>query len=502
MIGNDSNGVAALKVTKSDADDPATTPDSEPHKFLVNSNLQVHPRVVNVIEPDYLDYGGYVKENYPSGSTDTNYIRQYTRQAYSNGYDQRSVAYTRRNFPDWRYDCPLLVAKHQDDQGKYVNNIRRNYPRGEYGSYGLKGGRDTSGPAFGGVPLALVSGATPPSNYPPDYSFISYINKSPVANVEFYKTSIVVFDLPGDHSPLNEAAPRSGNATSIIISDTRFDIAKPGYSADTADLSEMAFSLGRPYGGVIAADDIACAANATTEYDLGEVVDASTVADVQFYPDSSEYYYPAAPDLSIVGGRYYISGSKLYIENEGVACRARFMIHAQSNEPATTGSNVPFNQFVDGQGKEVLQILRPGSGQPPNFSDIYFDSRRPHIQLLAEGSIFPASGNQSYDVNFTNTGFLPFVVMSVIRQNSFGADQAFAPEVSLLRYNNANTGATTYAKIHSSNDKVTFYTHIGNYFTAWWTNAGSSWSPNYQLQTQGETQPVKSIKYYIFGIPT
>lgn len=489
MVGNDSNGVAALKITKSDADNPATTPDSQRHKFLFSSNQQLFPAITDIITGEFRTTGGAWQYE-PSGASHAASLKAFLSADFGGGYFYHLSQFAKGNYPHWRYSCPLAIWKYKDTSGRIINNIVRDYPRGVNNVGGRKFAGNVGDGSSGLATSTYVQGQQN------DYSFTLWKGAEPNQNVDYYEESIVVFDLPGDHSAPIEAIPKSGNVKAIVIDDDTFEIAKPGYDVDSAGVAELAFSANRIFGGTIAAGDILVPANTTVYHDLGISVDASVVADVQFYENTSEYYYPASPAANIFGGRYYVSGSNLVIENLGVQCRARFMVHAKDGLPSTTGSNVPFNQFTDANGKEVVQLLRPGSAQPPNFADIYFDSRWPSIQVLAHGSIFPGNGNQQHVVNFENTGFLPFVAMSVIRGTGSQL-KAHPPIVCVLRIDGTHAGCSTYAKINAAGNQVTIYTHVGNKADVWYAiNQGIPY-----LVDRDEDNPVQSIKYYIFGIP-
>lgn len=482
-------------MTVSDTDDPATTPDSQKHKFRFNSNDQYHPAITDIVEADFLtgNSGDWVSS--PSGANRATALINRLSADYGSGYIVSYAEYSRDNFPNWRYDCPLVTWKSKDIDGYQINGIVLDYPFGGTNTQGLRGGVRIAGdPNRGGFGM-YVTGTSQSASPQNNHAFTLIKTQVPAQGVAYYETSAVVWDLPGDTTTPLEDAPQSGNQDAIVIDETRFDIAKPGYNVFTATDAQMAFSASRPFGGIIAADDILCPANTTTEYTLPVSVDATTVADAQFYSNAAEYYYPAMPDATLTGGRYTVSGNKLIIENLGAECRARFMVHAKDKLSSSTGTNTPLNQFTDANGKEVIQLLRPNTNGS-RFADIYFDSRWPQIQLLARGIINVGTGELTHVVNFDNNGFLPFVHMSPILEQD-GHESARAPIVKVLRIDGRQAGSSTYAKINAAGDEVTFYTHVGNPGSSRFLGNNQS----AQYTETAEVSTISKIVYYIFGIP-
>ena len=225
------------------------------------------------------------------------------------------------------------------------------------------------------------------------------------------------------------------------------------------------------------------------------------VADVHFYSGSS-IYYPANPVDQTFGCDYYFSGTNIVFTNRNDATRARFMIYAEDLSAPTSGTNKVLRQFTEG-GVDVVQFLRPGSDDPPSFSDIIIDTRYPGTQILAEGYISVGTGQLTHEVNLPS-GFFPMVKYMTVHgagskatfdQDSYTARSRIPFVKRLVMQSNYNTGDSTYCLLTSA--KATFYTFKGNMVDYYREQDG-----NHTFHADYDSSPIVGIRYFIFGIPT
>ncbi|MCY1361595.1 hypothetical protein D9M69_482650 [compost metagenome] len=318
---------------------------------------------------------------------------------------------------------------------------------------------------------------------------------------------LVVWNLPGDNTAPDDApvlAP-NGSKTNKITS-TEMKIAKPGYNVDTATVQQMAFDPSRLPVKVIAAADIAIPAG-ISYYNTGISLPDTIALDVHFY-DSATIMYPSNPQVLDFGAEYWFDGTNIGF-NASKAMRARFMLYLEDTSAPTGGSNKVLRKFTEG-GVDVVQLLRPGSADPPSWKDIVIDSRRPQVQILAQGYFAVGAGNDLItDIPFDGTGMFPMV--KYLTQHGAGNGASLGqnnlpmswsalwrlPFVKRLRYiynfNQLHAGESTYCELTSSNARFhTFAGNVGDYYNR--SDSPGNW------RTSGAYAPI-GIRYYIFGSP-
>lgn len=506
FIGVDSSGSACLKITLDSGDDPYSTPDAARHKFAYNSKDHKVGEIAAVKVPAQVNTGGawvYV------GGAGTSVDYEHAYRGGTNYYDSRFSA---ASMPDLDYFCPLVDYKFKDAAGKgadlqYLGGGSGLSASGGYDAIGGKVanaliGYATEAGAYAGpiggdtLHYGTASGYAPQHGSPPGALTKVAINSSQLRDENFDgSTRAIVWNLPGDNAGMIQEpalTPVSGHK-SIKIDPATLAIAKPGYDIDTATKQQMAFSAEKKPVKVIASGDILIAASATTTHDIGFAVNVDVYLDVQYYEPGGDIFYPAPPSVALYGAKYYVSGSTLYFENSGVACRARFIVIAVDTLSPSSGTNKVFQQF-EADGEQVVRILAPGATDPPQLSDIVVDSRWPTMPILAEGYLPVTAGAQNYTVSFTNPGLKPFVKLSVLQSYTGGNIISTAPLVRRLRRPTYGmSGDTVYAKVASTDDQITISTFRGLPVNAFVTGRGL---------VEWYLPPVIGVRYYVFGIPT
>lgn len=509
LIGFDSTGVACVKITRDDLD-PVTTPDNMGGAFLFNSKDAIQLQI------NGLDItGDNTPMVVPPGAGPSNFLKywNYTTNQYA-----RNLFYNVNFFPGVEYDVPLtdFVVKSAIDgwyikgkQDYYVYEGRQNsavgycrlhYPAARIGESGWKIGYYVNVTGDDG----WQNGVT---YYPKLLNFINSIsNEGQVSLIPYTFSDVFVWNLPATSQALPTPNPVIPGLDAIKINEG-LKIAKPGYDVNTATEAQLVLSSNKRATKIIAADDIAIPVG-MSEYLLKVPVPAGSICDIQFYT-GTEIYYPAPPYLSPVGADWRLQSDRIQFRNNGIACRARFLVIINDvNIPQTSGNNNVWRQ-IEINGENVVQFLRPGAGENPSFSDIIIDSRWPALRILKEGYFSVAPGAQVTNIPIQTEGYFPFVKMMVTCAGrdlrAVGGvvvekyDALVRPAtVSMAKFDGDNwfmTGDTTFAKVFP--DRVEFNTFRGavKYYIWYYSDR-----TGFRLDTVYPDE-VLGIRYYIFGIP-
>ncbi|MDX0218607.1 hypothetical protein GOC40_11455 [Sinorhizobium meliloti] len=497
MIGRDSTGAGCVKIMKNDADDPRTTPDSQRSKFLYNSKYALNASIAH-IEVINSGFSGSTYQYFPAGSNSSNY-----QKALGQGGGEAWWFFRNSAFPKMKYNMPLFDVKAtRTNTGRFnQQRIQRRYSGKYYndqGGYFFMGNwaqepwvKDFSGVVsqYGSFPYGTFAHITT-STLDDAYNRFQSRDKR-----------LIVWNLPGNEEPSLEAPALAPNgAKNIIIRSDKMVIAKPGYNAETATEWQVAFDSRRVPVKVIAAADIAIPAGESF-YETGITLPNTIALDVHFYTGST-IYYPWTPNLGDgVGADYWFSGSRIYFNASG-AMRARFMLYLDAGDSPTSGSNRVLREFTEG-GQDVVQLLRPGSANPPSWADIVIDTRWPCVQIIAEGYFNVAVGSPLETViNFDAAGMFPMV--KYMTKHGGGSEQNFGswqeaiklPSVRQRVYSsNSNFECGDSSHCRLTQTSATFVTNRGqpgDYYND--ADDPGTW------RTDGADN-VLGIRYYILGIP-
>jgi hypothetical protein len=500
MIGVDSTGAGCVKIMKSDADDPRTTPDSQRSKFLYNSKYALNASIAHIERVNQIASNSSVEYiYYPTGSNSGNY-----EKCQGSGGGESTWLFRNSAFPKMKYNMPLFDVKAtRNSTGRFNQmKIQRRYS-GKY--YQDRGGYYFMGNWYQAPWVKNFSGIVGQYGSFPYGTFAEITNSD--LNDAYNRflsrdKRIVVWNLPGNEEPSQEAPPLAPNGQkSVIIRSDKMVIAKPGYNAETANEWQIAYDSRRVPVKVIAAADIAIPAGESF-YETGITLPASIALDVHFYT-GSVIYYPWTPDMGDgVGAEYWFDGSRIYFNASG-AMRARFMLYLDDGTPPTNGTNRVFKTFNDGT-QDVVQFLRPGARLNPSWADIIIDTRWPCVQIIA-GGYFPVAVGSPLEtvVNFNASGMFPMV--KYMTKHGPGSESGVGswqesiklPSVRQRLWTstqgNFECGDSTHCRL--SQTRAVFVTNRGqpgDYYDdadepgTWRTEAADN---------------VLGIRYYIFGIP-
>ncbi len=506
FFGKDYTGYACIKMTN-DGDDPRTTPDSEAWKFRYNSKFSIQANfadmeLCNVISRPGLNDSA-VYNYHPPGSNSGNY-----QKCEGSGGGMSEWFYRNSAFPTLRYNVPLFDWKakkgagsnrynqqmvHWSDSGSYYRGQGGFYAVGNYAQVGWVKGFTGTVSQYGSMAYGALTRITARDTID---AFNKFLSRSKQLNI---------WNLPGNSDPIDEAPVLAPNGTKVFeIGPNVMRAAKPGYDVRTASFRELAFDGTRLPVKVVKAADIALPAGESF-YETGIQLPDMIALDVHFY-SGSVINFPSSPEATDFGAEYWFDGSRIYF-HATQAMRARFYLYLEDNSAPTGGAFMVFRQFIE-NGVKVTQFLRPGAANPPSWADIIIDSRWPQLQILKQGWINVAAGNDVIvDVPFDGTGMFPMV--KYITTHGSGSYQTLGftvsgeweamyrlPFVKRLRYpynGQEHAGESTYCELTANNVRFhTFRGNVGDHY-----NRGDS--PG-NWRTSGAYPPI-GIRYYIFGIP-
>lgn len=495
LIGLDSSGVGCIKITKGNYD-PRTTADSLRDRFYFNSKWADILSQPNIELADFVTGTSFTLQ--PSGSSAATATRIRCAESSS------SVRYHYRlsRFPNIRYNMPMVDFKYRASNGRFKQGSFVERRRGYSNSFGVMGGY---------ISFYDKNGGTWFLDYDDDINWttIGRFTLASGCRVDVASDTdalIVVWNLPGNNTVLDgpTSSPSPVGKKTVEISATQCRVAKPGYDVSSATPAQLAFDANGLPLNVIAASDIAVP-NGTTTFDTGVTLPANTVAEVQFYTGSS-IAYPGTPrNEGNQSLEYAFSGSNIIFYNGGTAVRARFIVFGAETTGPSSGSNKVLRQFTAG-GENVVQLLRPGSADPPRFSDIIVDSRRPVIQILASGYINLTSTGDgaTSSITYNASGFFPLLKFTTVHgggaeggQYSYSA-AVRAPRVSrllpqIVSGENQNAGDSAHCIYDDAG--ATFYTNRGKPIDRYYNSLEV-------MQYVYDPTPYVGIRWHVLGIPT
>lgn len=494
LFGRDYEGIQSVKITK-DGIIAAEEPDANVGSFLYNSKWTANLRLAGM---DFMERKASDTLE-PAGSN----VSTYTKRTFPGSNNRADVWLRNAHFPALAYDLPLAEIKYKDPSSGRFIGVRFNEALHHYDN---RGGSWETVPKWEGWAKDYVAFQTTLA-----YGTTTIIDYGSTPVGQPGPQSLVVWNLPGDESPILDGAPQPpiDGAPVIQIDKDGARVAKPGFDlGNITRPSQLALDTANSPTKIIGAADIVCPAGASS-YDLGVAIPANAVADVFAYQGST-ITFPATPisvfsdTVNQFGVEYSFDGSLIRFVNPYAACRVRFMVYALGTDAPTAGDNDVLRQVEIG-GQNVVQILRPGAGPSPNFSDIVIDSRWPCIQILKEGYIPVDNGQLTHAVDFNGTGCFPIVKWMTVHGPRSGG--LWSKAVKPPRINVCGTyktgwrafvgGDTTYCELTAN--RATFYTFKGAPVELWFANFADFQQD--RVSASYDPAPIVGIRYYILGIP-
>ncbi|MBT9373450.1 hypothetical protein [Rhizobium sp. CSW-27] len=499
LIGLDYEGVGCVKITKGSLD-PAATPDSEVAAFYYNSKWSKDVNVNLFVNPDKFTSNFIEGGTSYADATHIGFLPLFSTTNFNYNYYRKSY------FPGLAYNMPLMDYKPIDyATGRFQTNRVIQSLVGYERRGGLWSTRNLSW--YSNAYFTNIS----PSVTLEHGVFFQSLFEVPEGSSFGERASILVWNLPGDSSPIIDGtplAPVSGQRQ-IEINAAACRVSKPGYDVRTATSTQLAFDSSKRPPKIIAANDILIPVG-YSEYDTGLELPPGCVIDAAFYPEGATVYYPCNPQNVEFGAEHWIAGSKIAF-NANAACRARFIVVSPPAATQTAGQNNVLRQFEQA-GRNVVQFLRPGAGEDPSFGDIILDSRWPCLQMIAEGYIPVGNGELQHPIATNSDGLFPIVKFMTVHGSggstkpvlptSWGAEVR-SPKVARSAVyrvgwtNVITSGDTCFCTVTSS--EVRFFTFRGNPIGQRYANGGAV--DNNRITYEYDPAPIVGIRYFVFGVP-
>lgn len=487
-IGKDYEGVWSVKITKG-TEDPRDIHDSRVGMFLYNSKWSKDIQLSGVVDIPYYATS-FQNANFGVYATSGGVNRLYMTAGYLGGSD---------------YAFPIFDVKERASAtGRYQSSRTRLSRSG----FNRSGGVWKSGPI---TAASWFQNYVDVTSIHPKFPYLGYAWCTQTDD-DFYDPTLisaVLWNLPSDESVIQNGTPQPQPQGLRVaeITPAACRVAKPGFDVRNATSSQLAFDSSKRPPKIIAAADVAVPTGVSS-YDVGYAIPVGSVPDVYFYDANDALYFPTNPTNGETGAEYWISGTSLFFNNPSGACRARFIIIGGAGEPATAGNNRVWRE-IEANGQKHIQFLKPGSSLNPSFTDIILDSRWPALQIVQEGYIPVADGNQQYVVPISTAGLFPIVKYTTVhgagsRNNSETwtkeTRQAVTKRIGHFTTGwnyDGDAGDSTYCRLTAT--EARFYTFKGRPIRVYYSSQ-QNYDQN-RLSADYDPSPILGIRYYIFGIP-
>ncbi|GAA2867530.1 hypothetical protein GGQ99_001279 [Aminobacter niigataensis] len=536
-----------LKVMKNDGDDPLTTPSTDWHKYIFDSEW-AHKLgyVFDVMEisfdltkwPKPAADGATATYYEPSGSTSVNALL--VVYALRNNGSITDGMQAQIIFPEnlgFAY-TPLIETRRFTIAENRFDGVSNSYSpvnvrsSGAYES-GYVGGRLTGVTWFRDDARVSMSSVITLNRR--NYSLFGYsINEfnnfattlSPHAlggGGDRFRQLHSVFELPIDNVPLPSYAgtPVEGQKVLRIAPDA-VKMAYPGHDVAEGDHDAFIFSSERVPAKVIGAGQITINSGASADIPTKMPVTFGTYVDfiVKRTSEAQFYHPPFLPSGTSRTNRIQlnyvpvIGENRITVNNIGDQnFNMRYVVYADDNSAPTTGGSKVFHKSNDGS-VDYIQLKTPGSSDSaPGLNEIILDSRLPAIPIVAEGWLAAADFGTTDDaflgakkaviaVDNPNGDFLPFPKM--IARWSDGSNRSvfnrthriFGSVNNAFLYNNKPAGCSINCKIFD--DALHVY-----------QSSGQPWRIELEDATLGDPYTASpqngpslvGIRYYVLAIP-
>lgn len=542
------DGYQALKVMLDADDDPFTTPNNAYHKFAFNSETSLIGYTYDIRTINWAGSGVVPRTLALTSLGDHQYAYAFNssatnRQMETHTLDGRAII--------GGAFLPLIEAKIRvkagTHTGRFYNHFVYRYndgPRGINGSFWYTDriacqqaswGAITE---FGTVPHQGGGSKIVQFAHNADTIHVRpwYVeggqqgglgtNPPPgwLDTVDAAESVVLIWDLPADDTPLTPPIGPGGPGTKrLVLTPTIAKMSRPGYDVATATGRQLIFDSTRIPTKIIGSGEFFFANNATFDVMVPEVfrpLSPYTFVDTIVQVGSFGWTHPGA--TSPLGTFNEDRGASLhylpmtdrirFFNVSGYTLGVRYVIFAEDRNPPTSGPDGPLKVAED-----AIQILRPGSGNPPNFKDIILDSRMHYLPIVAEGYIprssFISTDNAAYGtrravLEFENTGFRPFLKYTCHYRVNFGGSLVFdmwnQPMVNRIANTPAiSDGLSAWSNIALiENDRITFYASYDRPSRAWWSGNSAGTGVQSNTSSFASDQGLRGIRYYVFGIPT
>lgn len=514
FIGNKSGVGPVMKVMADAAYDPLSTPNTDYHKYLFNSEVQELAYAYDSYAISWANtyWTSKSANNWyyePSGRTSSNcdlavYMGGSTALIY--------VTFCFDRLSDLSYRSMVF---HLRDRSNWLSNWSAQ-------SYAYPGSSDTRYASFDKNIIDTTDRATflfgvdlgrgcrsddrLSSNYhlnnTTDNSWFQHIGLTYSTAATPIETGFIETELPVENDPYPSVVGSFvANKKILKISPTVVKLAKPGYDVDTATQEQLILSSDKVPMKIARAGSFTLAAGATTNIDIDYPITTKALVMDQVNVTGQGLRLPPYPDNNTqeIKLEHRIVGQQLQYRNQSaVSLDCRFFVLTEDGSGTSSGSAKVVENFGS-----YTQIRRPGSNAQYD-KDVLLDTRCASVPIVAQGWVPVASitagsdvaryGTHVYSVSLSNSGFKPLV----LAQAKYALNNApgkhvwqgfFAKNIEIYSQMSASTFMATI-----TDTQVKFYVD----------KTGSRYEDAYRIGSYYLTasrMTLVGFRYYIFAIP-
>lgn len=525
-IGVKSGVGPVIKVMRDAADNPFTTPNTDWHKFVVNSEVQAiaygaegishtyspasytWPSTLTPDKRYWPSEAAWVWRSESAANTNGSYLNLYFDLARISGGVLNAFHFIARGASDWAYNWRSAHTSY--NAGDNYITIRRYYPS----SYPASAVPSDQGVVYNPAtsqwsvaPMAQTYGMQIwPSGRPgADNTETSGPNTRAYYTDRSFKFTYYRLDLPIDNSPYPAVSGTPVVGRKILrISPSDFRMAKPGFDLGTASTDQMLFSADKSPLKIIKTGVVSLGVGETASVALGGSYSASTLVDFQANVSGQPLFIPPMIPTSLIPTTliaYRIVGQNLEFKNNSTthAFDIRFFVMSADDLAPSAGSAKVF-EAVDGG----FVIRRPGSSGS-RLRDIILDTRLPTIPVIAQGWI-PFASMIASDVNYYGThraivnidpkGMKPYLLARLCRRLKADHNHHIFQDFGVKQPNVMSILSDSSFLARVTDTQVTFY-----------CSDGSRTEDAYYVGSDPLPTPFPSnyetvgIRYYVFAVP-
>lgn len=513
------NGVSAFRVLKDDTLDPRFVETSDYGKFIFDS---LNPKQIDLSTSDtyeankFDDYGPDFVNAFPSSSSPESFYHYF----WPNGTNRQTCTHLIRS----GYSSVIAIANrvdhgHMITSTQYIDASGWRYFDNVYFNSGSSGSI---------IDYTYRTFSTW-SNFSQINRWRYHISSHPELTGEWFKdgawlgakVSHLSWGISGIKGEFftTPQGPLTSDARFLEVGQRGAKLAHNGYDVRTATREQLLIGEGKNLAQLVVSGTVGVSYQETATINLPSGIQYDDSVFIQLVAldgdDSYNYTFPLKDPRWWIynqnggrkGTRARIVNNTLQINNDTIYWR-RYLYMVMSTKVAEddlTATNTDVIKTIDNGAEKYIQWRRLGASEPPNLSDIIFDSRFPRITLVKEGEWDIPSPNraQDYDtgpkthtVTFPNEGgWVPFPIWICETHPSpfsFNPNYIFkvGPQI-VYRSENHNSyrrygGKSTWADVRDTS--ITFTSYAGNH--------------DYPSSTGGSSEgfPINHMKYAIFAI--
>lgn len=217
----------------------------------------------------------------------------------------------------------------------------------------------------------------------------------------------------------------TGKITGIDVAAGRIRVPRAGIGFNNGNINNFIIHENLRPAKIIAAGRVRVSSNSTRSITLPSDVPSNAFVGGQYSEPNDPVTYPYARpvgwnSISERRAQWRFSGSRTLQlrERSGRAVDVSYYVVAENNSSRTSGNGAWLERMVDSvTGRTYVQVRRPGCSNSPSFSDILLDSRWQCLPLVANGFVGKSnfssySGGRRAIRSIASLGYKPLVLTS------------------------------------------------------------------------------------------